>query len=179
MPISAAIPSQVKGSTLFQLKPRSPQVIPIEEFPGKMIRAVPLASSPDRWTKTRQGRASRCRCREPSQSSWVKVKQRLSGPKGAESGDESETNSGTVGRHRQEEQLPQIAWPGSPGRCGPGACLGWSGIWGTWVTGNALWGHLEDALPPRCLWRAQVRNRSGRPMGSSRCISKAFLQGLL
>ncbi|XP_026634539.1 netrin-G2 isoform X1 [Microtus ochrogaster] len=32
VPISAAVPSQVKGSTLFQLKPRSPQVIPIEEF---------------------------------------------------------------------------------------------------------------------------------------------------
>ncbi|XP_028612906.1 netrin-G2 isoform X5 [Grammomys surdaster] len=30
--ISVAIPSQAKDSTLFQLKPRSPQVIPIEEF---------------------------------------------------------------------------------------------------------------------------------------------------
>ncbi|XP_034349921.1 netrin-G2 isoform X1 [Arvicanthis niloticus] len=30
--ISVAVPSQAKDSTLFQLKPRSPQVIPIEEF---------------------------------------------------------------------------------------------------------------------------------------------------
>lgn len=119
MPISAAVPSQVKGSTLFQLKPRSPQVIPIEEFQGKMTRAVPLASSPDHWTKTRQDRASRCQCREPSQNSWVKVKQRLSGPKGAESRDESETNPGTVGRHMAGEAaatnsltwLPWEVWP--------------------------------------------------------------------
>ncbi|XP_035302500.1 netrin-G2 isoform X2 [Cricetulus griseus] len=116
---SAAAPSQAKGSTLFQLKPRSPQVIPIEEFQGKMTWARPPTFSPDHWRKTRQDRTSQCQLRESSQNSWVKVKQHLSGPKGAESRDESEGNSGTVGRHMAGEAaatnsltwLPWEVWP--------------------------------------------------------------------
>lgn len=60
----------------------------------------------------------------------------------------------------QEKQLPQIACPGSPGRCGPGACLGWNGIWDTQVTGKALWEDLEDASWH--LWKAKVKKESGQ-----------------
>lgn len=63
--------------------------------------------------------ASRNQLRKASQNSWVKVKPSLSSPKGAKSWDESEGNSGTVGRHMAGEAaatnslswLPWEVWP--------------------------------------------------------------------
>lgn len=116
---SAAAPAPASKPS--QLKPKSAQVVPIEEFQGKgkapgrtSPPLAPLSSPP--LENNDAGRSTHAWFRKPSRSSWVKVKLSLSSlsplPKGAESRYESEAQwAGTA----QAEQQPEIVCPGSPG----------------------------------------------------------------
>lgn len=94
---SATAPTPTKASKAFQLRPKSPQVMPIEEFQGKRkaqgrVSPPPTPLSPPNPSA---GRRAYTKLRKPSRSSWVKVKPSLSSlqpavPKGAGSGCESE-----------------------------------------------------------------------------------------
>lgn len=118
---SAAAPAPAPASKPSQLKPKSAQVVPIEEFQGKgkapgrtSPPLAPLSSPP--LENNDAGRSTHAWFRKPSRSSWVKVKLSLSSlsplPKGAESRYESEAQwAGTA----QAEQQPEIVCPGSPG----------------------------------------------------------------
>lgn len=80
----------------------------------------------------------------------------------------------------QEKQLPQIACPGSPGRCGPGACLGWNGIWDTRVIGNALWGAFGGCSPVSLEGRDKESGHVDPWVDSPDVsITKVFLQAFL
>lgn len=100
--------------------------------------------------------------RKPSQNSWVKVKLSLSSPKGAKSWDESEANSGTVGRHMAGEAaatnslswLPWEVWPRG---------LSWL-EWNLGHLGHSL-GAFGGCFPVS--QEDQGKVGSGRPMGVS------------
>lgn len=81
----------------------------------------------------------------------------------------------------QKQQLPQIACPGSPGGCGPGACLGWSGIWDTLVTGNALWGHFGGCFTVSLEGQGKESGRVDPCVDPLALldVSQRFLQGFL
>ena len=185
----APAPAPAKASKLFQLRPKSPQVMPVEEFEGKRkalgwISPPPgFLSLPPLGKKKCQTRTSDARLRKPSQSSWVTVRWSLSPLrssllKGAGGRQESEAQWAGTG---QAEQLPEIACPGSPGRCGPGAHLGGSKI-GDTGSPTALLGHLEAVSPSHCPWRDVTGtggHGAGMPPNSSWAQHRgSFLRGL-
>lgn len=78
---------------------------------------------------------------------------------------------------RRAEQLLEIACPGSPGRCGPGAHLGRHRIWNTRVTDAALW----DTWRMPCLFvsvETRRGGRCGRPTMRTPCVETGTLHGL-
>ncbi|XP_064147348.1 netrin-G2 isoform X2 [Loxodonta africana] len=121
---SATAPAPAKVSRLFQLKPKSPQVMPIEEFQGKRKsrgrisppQSISLLTSTGE-KKVQEEDQYLAQKTLPSLSSWVKVKLSPSSlqpslPKGAGSRYESEARwaGHTAGRAAAGNSLSRLPW---------------------------------------------------------------------